>query len=251
VVTTGAPAQESTTLSLLHTFSLSGLTPGTTYYYIVSSADAAGNRATSSQGSFTTSAAADTTPPTVSGTDVTVNTTSAALSFTTNESARARVWLSTTSPVLTGESPVIDENSFSTAHSASLSGLLPNTLYHYIISVVDSAGNRATTSDATFTTSVPADTTAPVISGITAATTTSSAAISWTTNESTNGTLYVAQTTPVNTATASTVLVSIFATTHQASLSGLTSSTTYHYLIVARDTAGNTATSSEHRFIID
>jgi hypothetical protein len=251
VVTTGTPTQERTSLSLAHTFSLSGLTSGTTYYYIVSSSDATGNRATSSQGRFTTGAAADTTPPTVSGTGVTTNTTSAALSFTTSESARARVWLGTTSPVSTEVSPVIDENSFSTAHSASLSSLAPSTLYHYIISVVDSAGNRATTSDATFTTSVPADTTAPVISSITAATTTSSAAISWTTNESTNGTLYFSQTTPVNTATASTVLVSVFATTHQASLSGLTSSTTYHYLIVARDTSGNTATSSEHSFIID
>jgi hypothetical protein len=251
VSTINTPTQERTTFALSHSFSLSGLASGTTYFYILSSSDAAGNRATSSQGSFTTIAAGDTTAPIVSGTNVTTNTTSATLSFTTDENAKARVWISSSSPVATDGSPDIDESSFASTHSASLSGLIPNTLYHYIISVVDAAGNRATTSDATFTTTAPADTVAPVISAASVATTTSSATISWTTGESTNGAVYFSQTTPVNTGTASSVEVNVFATTHSALLSGLTASTTYHYLIVARDNAGNSATSSEHSFTLE
>jgi len=248
VSTSGTPTAARESLAGAHAFSMSSLLSGTTYYYIVSSADATGNRATSSQESFTTTVAADITAPTVSGTSVSVNTTSATLSFTTNESSRARIWVSTSSPVSTTGAPAIDEASFATAHSATLSSLTPNTLYRYVISVVDSAGNRATTSEATFTTNAAADTTAPFISAINAATTTSSATISWNTNESTNGMLYFGQTTPLNLTTASNIAINTFATTHQAVLSGLTSTTTYHYLIVARDSAGNTATSTGHSF---
>lgn len=250
VLITDTPTQEHTTLTLTQSFSLSSLTPGTTYYYVLSSLDAAGNRATSSQGSFITVAPGDTTPPAVSGTNVAVNTTSATLSFTTNENAKARVWVSSSSPVLTGANPDIDESSGATAHSAALSGLIPNTSYHYIIAVIDSAGNRATTSGA-FTTTAPLDTAAPVISAVSVATTTSSATISWTTNESTNATIYYGQVTPVNIAAASIVAVNIFGTTHSAVLSGLTASAAYHYLIAAHDNAGNTATSTEQSFTIN
>jgi hypothetical protein len=249
VPTTGTPTAARESLAGAHAFSMSSLLSGTTYYYIVSSADATDNRATSSQGSFTTTVAADITGPTVSGTSVSVNTTSATLSFTTSESSRARIWVSTSSPVSTTGTPAIDESSFATAHSATLSSLTPSTLYRYVISVVDSAGNRATTSEATFTTTTAADTIAPFISAINAATTTSSATISWSTDESTNGMLYFGQTTPINLTTASNIAINTFATTHQAVLSGLTSTTTYHYLIVARDSAGNTATSSQQSFI--
>lgn len=251
VLTAGTPTQEHTALSLTQSFTLSTLTPGTTYYYVLSSLDAVGNRATSSQGSFVTLAPGDTTAPTVSETNVTTNTTTATLSFTTNENAKARVWVSSSSPVATGATPDIDESSVATAHSALLSGLTPNTLYHYIISVTDTAGNRATTSDATFTTTAPADIIAPILSAITAATTTTSATISWATNESTTGTIFYDQVTPVSMATASSIAVNVFGTTHSAVLSGLTASTTYNYLIVARDSSGNTATSSEYRFTVD
>ena len=53
-----------------------------------------------------------------------------------------------------------------TSHSASLSGLAANTLYHYRVKSRDAAGNLATSGDFTFTTAAAPDTTAPVISGV-------------------------------------------------------------------------------------
>ncbi|OGZ12294.1 MAG: hypothetical protein A2942_00875 [Candidatus Lloydbacteria bacterium RIFCSPLOWO2_01_FULL_50_20] len=99
------------------------------------------------------------------------------------------------------------------------------------------------------TTPPASDTTAPSFLSITTTATTSSTTVRWTTNEHTNGVIYVGQTTPVNTATATGTIVNTFALSHETVLSGLTASTTYRYLVVARDQSGNIATSSEQSFI--
>lgn len=191
----------------------------------------------------------DTTAPVLTNITATPLQTSATLSWSTNEAASARIWLSTTSPVLTTTTPTQEHTASTLTQSFSLSALTPGTTYYYVLSSADTAGNRATTSGA-FTTTLPLDTTAPTISAASVATTTSSATISWATNESTNGTIYYGQVTPVNMATASSSAVSIFGTTHSAVLSPLTASTTYRYIIVAHDNVGNTATSSEQSFTV-
>ena len=49
-----ATANSTTTLSMSHSFAITGLSASTTYFYVVESKDAANNAATSGQGSFTT-----------------------------------------------------------------------------------------------------------------------------------------------------------------------------------------------------
>ncbi|OGJ04429.1 hypothetical protein A3F97_02985 [Candidatus Nomurabacteria bacterium RIFCSPLOWO2_12_FULL_41_10] len=104
----------------------------------------------------------------------------------------------------------------------------------------------------TGTTTPPStDTTAPIISGLMATSTTaSSTLIKWTTNESATSRVWFGTSTPIVIATStfkagSNTLVQ----SHKIGLSGLTASTTYRYIAVSKDAFGNTATSSEASFL--
>src|SRR5439155_22794040 len=133
-----------------------------------------------------------------------------------------------------------------TSHSASLSSLAASTTYHYRVKSRDAAGNLAVSGDFTVTTAAPADTTPPVISGISSSGITSSAAgVTWTTNEASDTQVEYGTTTAYgSTTTLNTALV----TSHSASLSSLTASTTYHYRVKSRDAAGNLAVSGDFTF---
>jgi chitinase len=131
-------------------------------------------------------------------------------------------------------------------HTANLSGLLPATTYHYVIAATDAAGNRTLSTDATFVTLAAPDTTAPVISALSfSATASTSASVSWSTNESARSVVYFGTTTPLSTGTASAWTDAAFATSHTAALSGLAASTTYYMIVEAKDASGNTSLSSE------
>ncbi|MBX4210490.1 peptidoglycan-binding protein [Candidatus Parcubacteria bacterium] len=98
------------------------------------------------------------------------------------------------------------------------------------------------------TTPPTTDTTAPIISGLTSsAVGSTTATVSWSTNESASGTLYYGTTTPVNALTATH-------TTHSTglnqtfNLSALSASTTYYFIGIATDLLGNTATSTQSSF---
>lgn len=97
----------------------------------------------------------------------------------------------------------------------------------------------------------PADTTAPVLSSITADNIASTTArVRWNTNESADGRVWYSTVSPVAIAsTTQTVFSSSLVTSHEANLSGLVASTTHYYLVVSKDGAGNTATSSQFSFI--
>lgn len=103
------------------------------------------------------------------------------------------------------------------------------------------------------TTTLPAtttDQTAPVISNLNATSTASTTAyISWLTNEPASGTVWYSTTTPVNVLTASILMNGVLNLNHAFSLDSLTASITYYYMVKSSDAAGNTATSSEHSFI--
>lgn len=93
------------------------------------------------------------------------------------------------------------------------------------------------------------DVIAPVLSGIiSSGVTSSNATISWTTNESANGNVYFSTSTPLNTATASTLGNLAYSISHSFNLTGLTSSTTYYYVVKSADVSNNTATSSQYSF---
>ncbi len=91
--------------------------------------------------------------------------------------------------------------------------------------------------------SVPSDTTAPVISAVNATNITSSGAtITWTTDEASDTQVQYR----VNGATTWTnsSLATSFVTSHSLALSGLSASTTYQYQVLSRDPAGNLRTSA-------
>lgn len=133
-----------------HSVSLSGLESNTTYHYRAKSTDAIGNEATSEDETFTTSALPDTTPPGIS--EVTASgiiESSATITWTTDEAATSQVEYGENSDY--GSTTSLDE-SLVTSHSVSLSGLEPNTTYHYRVKSKDSFGNEAVSDDDSFAT---------------------------------------------------------------------------------------------------
>ncbi len=227
-----------------HSQALSGLTAGTTYHYRVKSRDGAGNLGTSGDFTFATSAPPDTTPPVISAvTASSVTSTGATITWTTNEASDSMVEYGTTSAY--GNTTTLNATKV-TSHSQALSGLTASTTYHYRVKSRDAAGNPGTSGDFTFTTSAPPDTTPPVISAVTATNvTTTTATISWTTDEvSTSQIEYGTTTTYGRSTTANAILV----TAHSQGLTGLTASTIYHYRVKSTDKAGNTAISQDFTF---
>jgi len=90
------------------------------------------------------------------------------------------------------------------------------------------------------------DVTPPVITAVAASNiTTSSAIITWSTDESATSQVEYGTTEDLGLFTS---LDTDLVTNHNVSLSGLDSLTTYYYKVKSRDTAGNLATSSNHSF---
>lgn len=92
----------------------------------------------------------DNTPPILSVISVgSITTTSAKITWTTNENANSAVDYGTTTSY---GSSVSNTTAYVTTHSLSLSSLSSGTVYHYRVISYDPAGNAAISSDATFTT---------------------------------------------------------------------------------------------------
>ncbi|MFA5107731.1 MAG: fibronectin type III domain-containing protein [Patescibacteria group bacterium] len=146
--TTAYGAEVSDTeLVTSHRLTLTGLTAGQTYHYEVLSV---GNTsANDADATFTTLAAT-----TLSGLTVeVVDEHTATVSWTTNHGANSKVEYGVT----TAYGKEITESGLTTAHSVLLTGLTPETTYHYRAT---SAGNTTVTSaDQSFMT--PAETEAP------------------------------------------------------------------------------------------
>lgn len=93
----------------------------------------------------------------------------------------------------------------------------------------------------------PADTTAPTISSLSVSgVSTSSATITWTTNEA--ATSQVKYGTSAGSLSSQTTATSSTVTSHSVTLSGLSAGTTYYLQAVSADAAGNSATSSQTSF---
>lgn len=107
-----------------------------------------------------TPAPADTTPPVVGSVAAAPAQTSATITWTTNEPADSQVEYG---PTAAYGSTTARDTTLRTAHSVTVNGLSPGTLYHFRVRSRDGAGNATTGSDATFTTAAPSDTTPPVV----------------------------------------------------------------------------------------
>ncbi|MBI3606761.1 MAG: fibronectin type III domain-containing protein [Nitrospirae bacterium] len=240
----GTSSALAATLVTSHTMTLTGLAPSTTYHFRVTSADAAGNAAASTDKTFTTSSTPDTTAPVISNVVASSITSSGAtVTWTTDEGSTSLVEYGKTT---TYGSTLAETTSFVTAHSRALTGLSAATTYHYRVRNRDAAGNLGTSGDFTFATNSAPDTTAPVLSGITAsAITASSAVITWSTNEPATSVVDYGPSTAYG---SSSVLNTTPVTSHSRALTGITPSTTYHYRVKSVDGSGNVATSSDRTF---
>ena len=90
------------------------------------------------------------------------------------------------------------------------------------------------------------DTTPPVISSVSAGTpTSSSASVTWTTDEPSDSQIDYGTTPGYG---SSTTLNTTLVTSHAQSLSGLNANTLYHYRVKSRDASGNLATSGDFTF---
>jgi hypothetical protein len=187
----------------------------------------------------------DVTAPVVSSAQVAASTTSAVITWTTNETATGMVYFSVNDFASTTSATAV---SSSTAHTVSLSGLAASTTYKYYIKAIDASGNVATTSPVSFTTAAataPADTVAPAISALQVVASTTSAVVSWTTNEAATSMVYYSAD---NFASTLTKQASALVTSHALTLDGLTASTTYQYYVKSVDAAANQATTTPEAF---
>ena len=136
------------------TYTVTGLTASTSYGFTVKAKDAAGNTSPASNLiSITTNAPADTTAPTISGvTSSSITQTGAMISWTTNEAANSQIAYGTTSGSYTSLWPASADPTMLTAHNFQLSGLTAGTTYYYVVKSADAAGNLATSTQSSFTT---------------------------------------------------------------------------------------------------
>jgi len=227
-----------------HSQVLNGLQANTTYHFRVRSRDAAGNLAISPDFTFVTQNTTDTLPPVIEGVTATnITHSSAVIHWTTSEAADSQVEYGLSSSY--GTSTARDFTLVG-SHTAALSGLTAETLYHFRVLSRDAAGNLAASSDFAFTTLTGSDSNPPVISGIASSNVTSnSARITWTTDEPADAQVEYGTTMFYG---AATVLNSSLTTSHAQTLTGLTAKVTYHYRVKSRDGSGNLAVSDDRIF---
>jgi uncharacterized protein (TIGR02145 family) len=234
-----------------HSVTLTNLQSETTYYFQVESTDADGDTQTNKEGTngytFTTLAGGDTTPPTI--TEVTTgipNPTSVTIAWTTNENANSLIDFGETTSYSNTQG---DSLASTTSHSVTLTSLTPDTTYYYQVKSQDSSGNLQVDNNSgssySFTTDSaadPGDTTAPTISSISVDSTTSTTAtISWTTNEDSDSIVGFSQDESYTQEQGSTTLTQ----SHSLTLTGLTPETTYYFQVKSRDANGNLATETD------
>lgn len=170
---------------------------------------------------------------------------SAVVQWSTSKPATGQVFYGTTASY--GSSTPLNANLLA-SHFQNISGLLPQTTYHFMLESKTSGGATATSTDNIFTTSPLADTTPPVISSISAGNITSSTAtVSWLTNELTSGRVLYGTGTSTMPWSASSTQTSL-SVSHSANLTGLTASTTYQFAVEAKDAVNNISTSAQQSF---
>ncbi len=101
----------------------------------------------------------DTTPPVIAGVAVSPSSTSATVSWDTNEASTGTVNYGATSSY----GAAAADSTSATHHSVTLSGLVASKTYHYAITATDASANSAQTSDATFSTTSGSSSSGPIL----------------------------------------------------------------------------------------
>ncbi len=245
--TYGSSASVSASLLIGGTAVLTGLTPSTAYYYCIHATDASTN-ASQSCSSFTTAAAADTTGPVISGLIKTPLVSQATIAWTTDELATSQIrWGATQSY---GSTLAVNTTA-GLAHTGTLLNLAANTTYYYCIDATDAASNLTSLCDSITTDAAPTvqESDPPILSLVVVASTdTTSATITWTTDEIADTQVQYGTTAGYGSAT---TLDSSLSLAHTATISGLSAGTLYHYRVVSADHEGNTTNGPDNTFTTD
>jgi hypothetical protein len=96
----------------------------------------------------------DTTPPIISEVTATdITTTTARITWLTDEESNSIVWYGTTTPLVVDEStPMASSSDLVLNHDIALSNLIPNTTYYFIVNSTDESDNNEISEEETFTT---------------------------------------------------------------------------------------------------
>jgi hypothetical protein len=234
-----SPVQSS--LSNAHGVVLSGLNAGTTYYFRAESTGANGSTGASTLYSFTTGGGSALPAPVITSVMVSnITTSSATITWTTDQAASSQVNYGLTSAY--GSSSQLG-SSLVTGHSVVLNGLTPGTTYDFDVVSASSSGT-GTSANYTFVTAAVA--TPPVISNIQTSVTSNSATITWTTDQAASSQVNYGATTAYG---SSSPVDSSFVTSHSVTISGLVPGTTYNFEVVSENVAALTTISPNGTFV--
>ena len=220
-------------------FNVTGLSASTAYTFTVKAIDASSNLSTGvSVNPTTTAVPADTTPPANVASVSTSNMaqTSVTLTFPASSSGDVSGY-----DIYNGSTFITTV----TVLTYNVTGLTASTQYTFWVKARDSAGNVATGTSTTFTTSSAADTTTPnPVTGLSAGTPTiTTVPLSWTLSSSGDvATQEVAYSTDGTNFTVASAAVSSSATSY--TVTGLTVSTAYTFRVIAVDAANNRSTAT-------
>lgn len=183
----------------------------------------------------------DTTPPDISAIDAsTLTTTTATITWTTDEPATSQIEYGTSTAY--GSSTAADA-ALVTSHSQKISGLTATTAYNFQIMSNDAAGNQAISANTTFTTPATDPPPIPTISGLGAGSITpSSATITWAMDVPADSQIEYGTTTAYG---MTTPVDPTLVTNHSFTITGLMPETEYHYRIKSRSQDGVVATSGD------
>lgn len=145
-----------TTQTTSHSVMITGLMPDTTYHVEALSNDASSSLGVSPDTTFTTLSSASSsttvsssTAPVISSIVATPTDTGATISWTTDQNADSQVSYGTTTSY--GASTTLDSTQVMN-HSEMITGLMPDTAYHFMVKSMNGSGQMTSSPDQTFMT---------------------------------------------------------------------------------------------------
>lgn len=261
-------ADPTHSIGLEHVGTLTGLLAETTYHYRIKAVDSAGNVMYSASRTFTTAPEPiiiDEDPPsTIELTLSEITETGATITIKADEEVNAYVEYGPTASY-GFETPITEE--FSQTHSISLSGLTSGTDYYYRVILEDFSQNISASPEEMFatlveevsveeeplttpetesaTTTVSEPITFAIANVETVSVGTSTATITWTTNQLAAGSVAYGKIASYGSTTSESAILAL---THQAKLTNLAPGTNYLYQVIAKNALGNTISKSGFEF---
>lgn len=261
-------SDDGTNYSLLNTFTNqnnnfftdSSVEYNATYHYYVKTVDGEGNtsflsssisgKANGAQDSGEGGGGSETTPPVISDVSVTsVDTTSAVITWDTDELSTSTIEYSTSPGIFTnqtGSSMYADSSDRSGEHRVVMTNLLPDVTYYFRVTSTDPLGNASVSSNGgsgySFTT-LPG----PTISGVTVvALSNERASIVWNTNVTSDSRVSYSQTFSNGELTGDVFLIGsgVLTRNHSVELENLVPGTKYFFKVSSTDAMGNIATEN-------